>query len=45
MDEVLVQAVVDDIKLAEKFLSVKARESISESIEFELRHEGWQADT
>ncbi|HHV36325.1 MAG TPA: hypothetical protein GXX77_00595 [Candidatus Cloacimonetes bacterium] len=43
MDEVLVQAVVDDIKLAEKFLSVKARESISESIEFELRHEGWQA--
>ncbi|NLO44182.1 MAG: hypothetical protein GX106_04395 [Candidatus Cloacimonetes bacterium] len=43
MDEVLVQAVVDDIKLAEKFLSVKARESLSETIEFELRHEGWQA--
>lgn len=43
MDEVLVQVVVDDIKLAEKFLSVKARESLSESIEFELRHEGWQA--
>lgn len=42
-DEVLVQAVVDDIKLAEKFLSIKARESLSESISFELRQEGWQS--
>ncbi|MCB5269800.1 MAG: BatA domain-containing protein [Candidatus Cloacimonadaceae bacterium] len=41
--EVLIQAVVDDIKVAEKFVSIKARQSSLETISFDLRKEGWQA--
>jgi hypothetical protein len=40
--EVLVKAVVNDIKLAERFVSVPARQSITETISFELQNEGWQ---
>lgn len=42
-NEVLVQVVLNDIKVAEKFLNIGARQSIKESIPFELRNEGWQA--
>lgn len=41
--EVLIQAVVDDIKVAEKFVSIPARQSAVENISFELRREGWQS--
>ncbi|MCK9556538.1 MAG: BatA domain-containing protein [Candidatus Cloacimonetes bacterium] len=42
-DEVLVQAVVNDIKVGERFVSLAARQSMKESISFELRDTGWQS--
>ncbi len=42
-DEVLVQVVVNDIKVGERFVSIAARQSVKESIGFELRGEGWQS--
>jgi len=41
--EILVRAVVNDIKVAEKFLSLEGRQSYVETISFELRDEGWQS--
>jgi len=41
--EVLIQAVVNDIKVGERFISIPARESVKETITFELREEGWQS--
>lgn len=41
--EVLIQAVVDDIKVAEKFVSIQGRQSVIQSITFDLRREGWQS--
>jgi hypothetical protein len=40
--EVLVKAVVNDIKLAEKFISIPARQTLTESILIELQQDGWQ---
>lgn len=40
--DLLVKAVVNDIKLAERFVSVAAGQSITESIPIELRSDGWQ---
>lgn len=41
--EVLIQAILDDIKVAEKFVSIPPRQSIIETISFEARGEGWQS--
>lgn len=41
--DVLVKAVLGDIKLAEKFVSVPAKTSITETIPIELRADGWQS--
>jgi len=41
--DVLVKAVVNNIKLAEKFVSVPARQSITETMMVELRSDGWQS--
>lgn len=41
--EVLVQVVLDDIKVAERFVSIPARQSSKEEISFEIRNEGWQS--
>ena len=41
--DVLVKAVVNDIKLAEKFLSVPAQSTVIETIPVELRSDGWQS--
>jgi len=41
--DVLVKAVVNDIKLAEKFLSVPAQSTVIETIPIELRSDGWQS--
>ncbi len=40
--EVLVKAVINDIKLAEKFISIPARQTVTESILIELQQDGWQ---
>lgn len=40
--DVLIKAVVNDIKVAEKFVSVPARSSLTETISFDLTREGWQ---
>lgn len=42
-DEILIQAVLDEIKVAEKFVSIPARQSQKEEIVFEIRSEGWQS--
>lgn len=41
--ELLVQAVLGEIKVAERFVSVPARQSIRETINFDIRREGWQS--
>lgn len=41
--EVLVQAVVNDVKVGERFVNIPARQSLKESISFEMRGEGWQS--
>ncbi len=41
--DVLVKAVVNDIKLAEKFVSVPPKSTITETITTELRSDGWQS--
>ncbi len=41
--DVLVKAVINDIKLAEKFVSIPARKSITETIGVELQTDGWQS--
>ncbi len=41
--EVLVQAVLDDIKVAERFFSIPARQSAKETISFDIRADGWQS--
>jgi len=41
VSEVLIQAVVGDIKVAEKFIALPPRQSKLETITFELRDEGW----
>lgn len=41
--EILVQAVLNDVKVAEKFFSLPARQSRLETISFDLRSEGWQS--
>lgn len=40
--DLLVKAVVNDMKLAERFVSVPAGQSVTESIPVELRSDGWQ---
>jgi len=40
--DLLVKAVVNDIKLAERFVTVPAGQSITETINVELRSDGWQ---
>ena len=40
--DVLVKAVVGGIKLGEKFVSLPARESVTETIQIELQTDGWQ---
>lgn len=40
--DVLVRAVLGETKVAEKFVSVPARQSLRESILVELREDGWQ---
>ncbi|MDD4309439.1 MAG: BatA domain-containing protein, partial [Candidatus Cloacimonetes bacterium] len=40
--DVLVKAVIGGIKLAERFVDVPARQTITESITLELQSEGWQ---
>ncbi len=42
-DEILIQAVLDEIKVAERFVSIGARQSLKEEITFEIRDEGWQS--
>lgn len=42
-DEILIQVVLDEIKVAERFVSIPARQSLKEEITFEIRSEGWQA--
>jgi hypothetical protein len=41
--DILIQAVVNDIKVGERFVSVPARTSSKETISFELRTQGWQS--
>jgi hypothetical protein len=41
--EVLIQAVLDEIKVAERFVSIPARQSVKEEITFQIRSDGWQA--
>ncbi|MDY0152439.1 MAG: BatA domain-containing protein [Candidatus Cloacimonas sp.] len=41
--EVLVKAVLGEIKMAEKFVNVPARQSITETISVEVQNEGWQS--
>jgi hypothetical protein len=41
--EVLVQAVVNDVKVGEKFISISARQSKKETISFQINEEGWQS--
>nr|MDK2851336.1 hypothetical protein [Candidatus Cloacimonadota bacterium] len=41
--EVLVQAVLGDIKVAESFVSIPARQSVKKSISFNIRRDGWQS--
>ncbi|MDD3535291.1 MAG: BatA domain-containing protein [Candidatus Cloacimonetes bacterium] len=41
--EILVQAVLNDVKVAEKFFSLPPRQSRLETISFDLRSEGWQS--
>ena len=41
--EVLVKVVLDDAKVAEKFVDVPARQSVKETIVIELRQDGWQS--
>lgn len=40
--DLLVKAVINDIKLAERFVSVPAGQSITETISVEIRSDGWQ---
>ena len=40
--DVLVKAVVNGIKLGEKFVSLPARQSLTETIQVELQSDGWQ---
>ncbi|HNQ43562.1 MAG TPA: BatA domain-containing protein, partial [Candidatus Cloacimonadota bacterium] len=40
--DVLIKAVINDIKVAEKFVSVPARSSLTETISFDIAREGWQ---
>ncbi|MCB5262242.1 MAG: BatA domain-containing protein [Candidatus Cloacimonetes bacterium] len=42
-DEILIQAVLDEVKVAERFVSIPARQSLKEEISFEIRSEGWQS--
>ena len=41
--DVLLKAVVNDIKLAEKFISIPSQSTITETILVELRSDGWQS--
>ncbi len=41
--EVLVQAVVNEVKVGERFVNIPARQSIKETVSFEIRGEGWQS--
>ncbi len=41
--DVLVKAVIGDIKVAEKFVNVPARQAITETIPCEIRDDGWQS--
>lgn len=41
--DVLVKAVLGNVKLAEKFINVAARQSITETINIEVQSEGWQS--
>ena len=41
--DVLVKAVINDIKLAEKFISIPSQSTIIETIPVDLRSDGWQS--
>jgi hypothetical protein len=41
--DVLVKAVIGDIKVAEKFVTVPAQQSITETITCDIREDGWQS--
>ncbi|MEN6445266.1 MAG: BatA domain-containing protein [Candidatus Cloacimonas sp.] len=41
--DVLVKAIVNEIKLAEKFVSIPPRSSITETMTVDLRSDGWQS--
>ena len=41
--DVLLKAVVNDIKLAEKFISIPSQSTITETIPVDLRSDGWQS--
>jgi len=41
--DLLVKAVVNDIKLAERFVSVPAGQSLTETLPVEIRSDGWQS--
>ena len=42
-NELLVQAVLGEIKVAERFVSVPARQSVVENITFDIHRDGWQS--
>lgn len=41
--DVLVKAVIGNIKVAEKFVQVPSRQSITETITYDVREDGWQS--
>jgi hypothetical protein len=40
--DVLVKVVLDDQRVAERFLNIKGKSRITETISFDIRNEGWQ---
>lgn len=41
--DVLVRVVLDDVKVAEKFVNVPARQTVEQTVAIELRKDGWQS--
>ncbi len=41
--DVLVKAVVNDVKVAEKFVSLRSNQVLTDVISFEIRNDGWQS--
>jgi len=42
-DEVLLRVVLDDVKMAEKFVTIPARSTINETMAVDIRRDGWQS--